>query len=156
MAAGTWAVYAKAKYNIGAGIIILGGGVFKMCLCTTAGSAIITALSSRSTWGSMNTYEISARGGYVANGRNIAPVTGTWAVGASAKQYKFTMSTIGVAFTASGSSLINVRYAVIRNSTGAGAGKVLCYVALSTAQFTVASPNILTVLPHANGIFTLA
>ena len=68
---------------------------------------------------------------------------------------KFYYTTTGIIFTASGSSLVNVRYAVIRNSTGAGNGVPICYVALSTAQFTITSPNTLTILPPANGVFSL-
>jgi len=68
---------------------------------------------------------------------------------------KFTMSTVGLAFTASGASLTNIKYAILRNSTGAGAGKLLCFCQLSSTQFTVTSPNTLTVLPAATGIFTL-
>jgi hypothetical protein len=62
---------------------------------------------------------------------------------------------VGLTFTASGSSLNNIKYAIIRNSTGAGAGKLLCFCRLSSAQFTVSSPNTLTVLPAATGVFTL-
>jgi hypothetical protein len=64
---------------------------------------------------------------------------------------KFTYSTIGVTFTASGAPLTNVKYAVIYQS----GGKLLCFCRLSSAQFTVASPNTLTVLPAATGVFTL-
>lgn len=155
MAIGTWKVYARAKKYIGNGTITLGAGVFKMSLHKTSASANINVLSTRSTFASIGS-EISARGGYVAAGRNLAPATGSWSAGASAKQIKFSYSTIGVVFTASGSSLINIRYALIRNSTGAGAGKVLCYCSLSSAQFTVTSPNTLTILPAATGVFVLA
>jgi hypothetical protein len=48
-----------------------------------------------------------------------------------------------------------VKFAVIRNSTGATAGKLLCFCQLSTTQFTVTSPNTLTILPAATGVFTL-
>lgn len=157
MAAGTWTVAGKVKKYIVNNTVTLGVGVFKMMLCKTSASAALSAVGAgtRSTWASVGS-EISARGGYVAGGRNIVPATGQWTAGASAKSWKFTMSTIGLVFTASNSSLINVRYAVIRNSTGAGAGKILCYAALTTAQFTVTSPNTLTILPAATGIFTLA
>jgi hypothetical protein len=64
---------------------------------------------------------------------------------------KFTYSTIGVTFTASGAPLTNVKYAVIYQS----GGKLLCFCQLSSTQFTVASPNTLTVLPAATGVFTL-
>lgn len=162
MAAGTWKIYAKAKKYIGAGTIALGvgvGGVYKMALLHASASAAILALSTRSVWSSLSSFEISARGGYVAGGRNIGPATGQWTVGASAKQYKFTYTTAGIIFTASGSTLGNtkaIKYAVIRNSTGAGAGKLLCFCTLSTAGFSISSPNTLTILPAATGVFTLA
>lgn len=154
MAAGPWKLYARAKRAIGAGNITLGAGVFKMQLHRTSASAAILALSTRS----INTSipgEISAVGGYVAAGRNLVPATGQWTVGASARQMQFRYSTIGLVFTASGASLSNIRYALIRNSTGAGTGRVLCFCTLSTAAFTVASPNTLTITPAATGIFTL-
>lgn len=155
MAVGTWKIYAKAKLYIGNGTITLGAGVFKMSLHRASASAAILVLSTRSVFASIPG-EISARGGYVAGGRNLVPATMSWVVGASAKQYKLTYSTIGLVFTASGSALNNIKYALIRNSTGAGAGKVLCFCTLSTAAFTIASPNTLTVLPAATGVFTLA
>ncbi|HZT03704.1 MAG TPA: hypothetical protein VFA39_15695 [Steroidobacteraceae bacterium] len=154
MAAGTWKIYAKAKKYIGNGTITLGAGVFKMQLHRASASAAILVLSTRSTAASIPG-EISARGGYAANGRNLVPATAKWTVGASAKSYQFTYSTIGLVFTASGSALNNIKYALIRNSTGAGAGKLLCYVTLSTAAFTIANGNTLTITPNASGVFTL-
>jgi hypothetical protein len=155
MAAGTWKIYAKAKKYFGAGTITLGAGVFKMSLHRASASAAILALSTRSTFASIPG-EISATGGYVAGGRNLVPATGQWTVGASAKQFKFTYSTAGLVFTANGGNLTNIKYAVIRNSTGAGAGKVLCFCTLSTAAFTVTTGNTLTIKPAATGVFTLA
>ena len=155
MAAGTWKIYAKAKKYIGAGTITLGAGVFKMQLHRASASAAILVLSTRSTNASIPG-EISATGGYVANGRTLVPATAQWTVGASAKQYKFTYTTAGLVFTASGAALNNIKYALIRNSTGAGAGKVLCFCTLSTAAFTIASGNTLTIAPAATGIFTLS
>src|SRR5690348_15063215 len=97
MAAGTWKIYAKAKKYIGAGTITLGAGVFKMALLRSSATALgIQTVSTRSTWASISSVEISARGGYAANGRNILPATGQWTVGASAKQYKFTYTTAGL------------------------------------------------------------
>lgn len=151
MAASAWQLYNKAKQSIGNGTITLGAGVFKMVLATSASNASTFTLS---TYASV-TNEISATGGYVTGGKNLVPATALWTVGASAKQYKFTMSTVGLAFTASGASLTNIKYAILRNSTGAGAGKLLCFCQLSSSQFTVTSPNTLTVLPAATGIFTL-
>lgn len=155
MAAGTWKVYAKAKKYIGAGTITLGAGVFKMQLHRASASAAILALSTRSTNASIPG-EISATGGYAVGGRNLVPATARWTVGASAKQYKFTFSTVGLVFTANAGNLTNIKYALIRNSTGAGAGKVLCFCTLSTAAFTIALGNTLTISPAATGVFTLA
>lgn len=155
MAVGTWKIYAKAKKYLGAGTITLGAGVFKMSLHRASASAAILVLSTRSTFASIPG-EISPVGGYAVGGRNIGPATGQWTVGASAKQYKFTYTNIGIIYTASGASLTNIKYALVRNSTGAGAGKVLCFCTLSTAAFTITSPNTLTVLPAATGVFALA
>lgn len=155
MAAGTWKIYAKAKKLIGAGTITLGAGVFKMELHRASASAAILVLSTRSTNASIPG-EISATGGYVAGGRNLPPATGKWTVGASAKQYKFTYTTAGLVFTANGGALTNIKYALIRNSTGAGAGKLLCFCTLSTAAFTITTGNTLTISPAATGVFTLA
>jgi hypothetical protein len=151
MAASAWQLYNSAKKYIGNGTITLGAGVFKMLLARTASNASTFTLS---TYASV-TNEISATGGYATGGKNLVPATAIWTVGASAKQMKFTMSTVGLAFTASGASLTNIRYAILRNSTGALAGKLLCFCQLSSSQFTVTSPNTLTVLPAATGIFTL-
>jgi len=151
MAASAWQLYNKAKQSIGNGTITLGAGVFKMVLARSASNASTFTLS---TYASV-TNEISATGGYTTGGKALVPATGQWTVGASAKQYKFTMSTVGLAFTASGASLTNIKYAILRNSTGALAGKLLCFCQLSSSQFTVTSPNTLTVLPAATGIFTL-
>ena len=151
MAASAWQLYNSAKKYIGNGTITLGAGVFKMLLATSASNASTFTLTAYS----QITNEISATGGYVTGGKNLVPATALWTVGASAKQFKFTMSTVGLAFTASGASLTNIRYAILRNSTGAGAGRLLCFCQLSSSQFTVTSPNTLTVLPAATGIFTL-
>ena len=151
MAATAWQLYNSAKKYIGNGTITLGAGVFKMVLAETASNASTFTLS---TYASV-TNEIGAAGGYVTGGRDLVPATAQWTVGASAKQQKFSMSAVGLAFTASGASLVNIRYAIIRNSTGAAAGKLLCFCQLSASEFTVTSPNTLTVLPAATGIFTL-
>ena len=151
MAASAWQLYNSAKKYIGNGTITLGAGVFKMLLATSASNASTFTLTAYS----QITNEIAATGGYTTGGKNLVPATAYWTVGASAKQMKFTMSTVGLAFTASGASLTNIKYAIIRNSTGATAGKLLCFCQLSSSQFTVTSPNTLTVLPAATGIFTL-
>lgn len=157
MAAGAWKIYAKAKKYIGNGTITLGAGVFKMCLLRSSATALgIQTLSTRSTWNSIRSVEINAAGGYLQHGRNLVPATGKWSVGASAKQYKFYYSTTGLVFTASGASLANIRFAVIRNSLTASTGRLLCFCTLSSAAFSIVSPNTLTITPNASGVFTLA
>ena len=151
MAASAWQLYNEAKKYIGNGTITLGAGVFKMVLAKAASNASTFTLSAYSEI----TNEVAAAGGYVTGGRDLVPATAQWTVGASAKQMKFTMSSVGLAFTASGASLADIKYAILRNSTGAAAGRLLCWCQLSSSQFTVASPNTLTVLPAATGIFTL-
>ena len=151
MAASAWQLYNSAKKYIGNGTITLGAGVFKMVLAKASSNASTFTIS---TFASV-TNEIAAAGGYVAGGRNLVPATAQWVAGASAKQMKFTQTTTGLTFTASGANLVNIKYAIIRNSTGSGAGKLLCFCRLSSSQFTVTSPNTLTIIPAATGIFTL-
>lgn len=154
MSVGTIKIYTRAKRYIGTGAVVLNAGVFKMALLRTSASAIILKVSNggASTWASL-VGEISATGGYVAGGRNLLPATGKWTVGASTKAMKFTQSTVGLVFTANGGALTNVRYMVIRNSTGAGAGKLLCFVTLSTAAFTISTGNTLTITASTTGGF---
>lgn len=172
MPVGTWKIYTRAKRKIGtggaamtAGGVTLGVGVFKMCLLRASASAAILKVSNAgiSTWAQAKSgaTEIVAQGGYAANGRTLGaqgggPAGGKWTVGASAKQMKFTYSTNGLAFTASGAALSAIKYCCIRTSSGASTGQMLCYVTLSTAAFSIASPNILTIIPAATGVFTLA
>ena len=151
MAASAWQLYNSAKKYIGNGTITLGAGVFKMVLAKASSNASTFTIS---TFASV-TNEIAAAGGYVAGGRNLVPAPAQWVAGASAKQMKFTQTTTGLTFTASGANLVDIKYAIIRNSTGSGAGKLLCFCQLSSANFTVTSPNTLTIIPAATGIFTL-
>jgi hypothetical protein len=154
MAATAWQLYNTAKRYIGNGTIELGSGNFKMALFRTSSNASTFTLS---TFASL-TAQISATGGYVSGGKALVPATGQWTTGASAKQMKFTYSTVGLTFTASGASLTNIRYAVITygaSAAVASARKLVCFCQLSSSQFTVTSPNTLTVLPAATGVFTL-
>ncbi len=154
MAASAWQLYNSAKKYIGDGTITLGSGSFKMAL---ANSASNTSTFTLETFGSLSG-EISATGGYSSGGKELVPATGQWTVGASAKQIKFTYSTVGLTFTASGADLNNIKYAVITHGVSAGvasARKLLCFCQLSSSQFTLSSPNTLTVLPAGTGVFTL-
>lgn len=154
MAAQAWKLYGAAKKKIGNGSITLHTGVFKMSLHRNTASGTITSLSTISVWSSIGS-EISALGGYAAGGRSV-PGAG-WTAGASALQWKFRFTTAGVVFTASGANLNLIRYACIRKSAGSTtSGFPICYCSLSSSNFTISSPNTLTILPHASGVFTLA
>lgn len=143
MAASAFLIYNKAKKYIGNGTIVLGTTAMKLKLTNSASNASTFTLS---TFASV-TGEISATGGYVANG--LALGNKAWTVGASAKQYKFDASDL--VYTASGASLNNIKFGVI----GVSGGKALCWSKLSTSQFTVTTGNTLTIQFNASGIFTL-
>ena len=128
-----------------------------MVLAKATSNASTFTLSAYGGGGTLTsvTNEVATAGGYAAGGRALVPATGKW-INTSAKQMTFTMSSIGLAFTASGASIVDIKYAIIRNSTvSTTQGKLLCWCQLSSANFTVASPNTLTVLPATTGIFTL-
>lgn len=153
MAAQAWKIYREAKKKLGLGTLVLNAGTFKMALFRNSASGTITSLSTISVKSSV-AGEISATGGYTAGGRAIAGVI--WTTGASALQIKWTYTTAGLIFTASGAALNNIRYALLYKSASAGGGPVVCYCSLSSAAFTISSGNTLTILPAAGGVFTMA
>jgi hypothetical protein len=144
MAAAAWRLYAKAKEYIGDGTITLGTGGFKMALFRGSSNTSTITLST------LASVTVQASGGaYTAGGKYLAPSAGTWTLSGSTVTFDYT--TLGITFTASGSNISVVQYAVIHNS----AGKLLCWSKLSASAFSVADPNTLTVLPAATGVFTL-
>ena len=144
MAAAAWRLYAKAKEYIGDGTITLGTGGFKMALFRGSSNTSTITLST------LASVTVQASGGaYTAGGKYLAPSAGTWTLAGSTVTFDYT--TLGITFTASGSAISAVQYAVIYNS----AGKLLCWSKLSASAFSVADPNTLTVLPAATGVFTL-
>lgn len=144
MAASAWTIFDRAKHYMGDGTISLSGGIFRVSLHRTSAAISAGTGSIFSQVGSE-----SSGGGYVAK---TLP-SHTWTAGASAGQQRFDSG--DPVFTASASTLSAVRYAVIRQSGGATSGYLLCYAALSTAQFDVSTGNTLTIQMNANGIFTL-
>ena len=148
MAAGAWTFYNKAKLHLMDGAIDLDSGSanFHMSLYTSASNAATLTLSTRTSV----TNEIVDGFGYSTSGKPLASVT--WAVGASATEYRWTAAAL--VWTAAGGSITNVKFAVIWSSSPV-ADKLLCFSQLSTAQFTVTSGNTLTITPSANGIFEL-
>lgn len=149
MAATAWAFWNEAKRRICNGEINLSAGPFRLALYSSAASGSINTvgLTIQSEIGT----EVSG-GTYPAGGLTLAGVS--WGAGASAGQQKFDAT--DPIFTASGSAMSNVRFGVIVRSIGATSGYLLCWSALSTAQFDVTAGNTLTVQMNANGIFTLA
>tara|TARA_R110000751_G_scaffold253914_1_gene353417 strand:- start:638 stop:1081 length:444 start_codon:yes stop_codon:yes gene_type:complete len=146
MAATAWQVYYKAKQYLGDNTIQLGTATMKMVLMNSASN---TSTLTFSTYAQLSGE--TTGGTYVAGGKALVPTFSGGTVTAA----KYTMTTAGVAFTASGSNINLIKYAVIRSSTSAAGGKLLCFCKLSTAEFNVVDPNTLTVLPAAAGIFTL-
>ena len=144
MAAAAWRLYAKAKEYIGDGTITLGTGGFKMALFKGSSNASTITLST------LASVTVQASGGaYTAGGKYLAPSAGTWTLAGSTVTFDYT--TLGITFTASGSDISAVQFAVIHDS----AGKLLCWSKLSSSAFDVSDPNTLTVLPAATGVFTL-
>lgn len=151
MAVGAYTFYNSFRKKIGKKIIDLSSDAYKIALFKSASNAATLTIS---TLGSV-TNEISATGGYATHGRSI--LNRGWTVGASAKQYKFVGS--APIFTASGASLNNIKYGVIFDETvGASAGlrPLVCFVQLSSNQFTLTSGNTMAIVNPATGIFTLA
>jgi hypothetical protein len=143
MAATAFQLYNEAKKYIGSADLDLNGATFKLKLCTSASNASTFTFS---TFASV-TGEISATGGYVANGKALANVT--WTTYPSAKSFRFDAD--DVIFTASGATLNNIKFAVI----GISGGKALCWSKLTTSQFQLATGNTLTVAFNTAGLFTL-
>ena len=144
MAAAAWRLYAKAKEYIGDGTIQLGTQGLKMALFRGSSNVSTVTLST------LVELSVQASGGaYVAGGKFLVPSAGTWTLAGSTVTLDYT--SLGITFTASGSAISAVQYAVIHNS----AGKLLCWSKLSASAFSVADPNTLTVLPAATGVFTL-
>lgn len=152
MAAGTWTMYRSAKGRMGLSPstgLPLEAGVWRMALFTTAASASITN-QSMSLWSHIGTSnEVAGGGGYTTKGKTLS--NSAWTL--SGNNWVFRWTSSGIRWSG---SLGNVRYALIYQSASNGGGPVVCYAALSTAQFIVNTGNTLTVKPAAAGVFTLA
>jgi hypothetical protein len=148
MAAAAWRLYAKAKEYIGDGTIQLGTQGLKMALFRGSSNTSTVTLST------LVELSVQASGGaYVAGGKFLVPSAGTWTLAGSTVTLDYT--SLGITFTASGSAISAVQYAVIYKAGSASAAKLLCWSKLSASAFSVADPNTLTVLPAATGVFTL-
>jgi hypothetical protein len=151
MAAGAWTFYNKAKRNIGVTNLNLttASTQYRMALFQSSSNAATATLS---TYASV-TNQVANGNGYTTSGKAF---NNTWTAGASASQYRFNTTTVGVFWSASTGTIPNVKFAVIFTSAGTAANKkLLCYSQLSTSQFTIAQGNRLTIAPSASGIFNL-
>lgn len=143
MAATAWSIYNKAKKKLGNGTIQLGTNVLKVQLHTSASNASTFTLSTAASVSN----EVANGNGYTTGGKSLTSVT--WTTGASAKQYR--LDAADPVWTATGGTIANIKFAVIKNS----AGQALCWSRLTTSQFAVATGNTLTLTLNASGIFTL-
>lgn len=151
MAATAWAFYHEAKHKLAVGDTSgfnLSADVFKLQLFKTAATA--PADDATLSLASQISNECSG-GAYAAGGKTLSATT--WAATATSVQ-KF--DGCDWVITASGSAITSVLFGVIRNSTSASGGFLLCFSQLSTAAFDVSSSNTLTIQMNAAGIFTLA
>jgi hypothetical protein len=115
------------------------------------GSSSVSTLTF-STFSQLSTRQASG-GAYTAGGKYLAPSAGTWTLAGSTVTLDYT--SLGITFTASGSNINAVQYAVIYKDGASASAKLLCWSKLSSSAFDVADPNTLTVLPAATGVFTL-
>jgi hypothetical protein len=146
MAAGAWTVYNEAKKYIGSATLNLSTAK-RISLHTSASNAATLTLSIFSEL----TGEVTSGNGYSTSGKALTTVA--WTTGASAGSYKFDAD--DVVWTGTGGSIANIKFAVISNTSGGASGKLLCRSTLTSAQFTLASGNTLTIAMNSAGILTL-
>jgi hypothetical protein len=149
MSAQAFKIYNLAKKRIGAGLINLASGNFRMTLHSSASNAPTLTLG---TYASL-TGEVAEANGYSSSGK--ACTSRVWTVGASAKSYKFDVD--DVQWVAGGGTIPNVKFAVIWLSAASALGRYpVCVASLTSAQFTIANLNSLTVTINTLGVFTMA
>jgi len=154
MAAGAWKFWTESKVRLSgtsASAINLATGPFRMLLFdVTASATIATTTITIQSEIAVGSSEVSG-GRYVAGGITLSGVT--WASSGANAKWDFT----DPIWTASGSAMSNVKYAIIvRSVTALTSGFLLCYSTLSTAEFDVTVGNTLTVQLAAAGAFTLS
>lgn len=136
-AVGAWTFYNEAKKYICEGDIDLNASSVRLSLFTSASNAATATLS---TIGSISN-EVTEANGYSSSGK---AVTYTFTVGASAGQYRMSMSNL--IWTATGGNIPNIKHAALWvTGTSATARKLICHSQLSTSQFTLTTPNTLTI-----------
>ena len=146
MAAGAWTVYNEAKKYIGNATLNLSTAK-RITLHTSASNANTATLSVFSEL----TGEVTSGTGYCSSGKALASIV--WTALASAGSYA--LDAADVVWTGTGGTIANIKFAVISNTSGGASGKLLCRSQLTSAQFTLASANTLTLQFNAAGIITL-
>jgi len=145
MAAGAFTFYHQFAELVADGTQDLDTHGFKLALFTSTHSP-----STADTTFSSLTNQVSGNG-YAAGGNALASIT--WAQTSGVAKF----DAADVVYTASGGS-ITARYAVLYNTTVAGAGDLVGYFVLddTPADVTATDGNTLTVQWHTDGIFTLS
>lgn len=135
--ASAWEFYNSFKDKLGRGQIDLTGTgtTFKMRLFKSTSNAATATLV---TAGQL-TNEVDSSA-YPAKGNAL---TVNWSVKSTTSTYSWTFS--NVTFTASGTAINNVKYAVIVTQT---ASILVCWSELSTVEFNVAAGNELVIQPN--------
>ena len=137
MAASAWEFYNNFKSALGLGTIDLSGTgtSFQMRLFMSSSNAATATLVS----GGQLTNEITSSA-YPAEGQAL---TVNWSVKTTTSTYSWSFLT--AIFTASGTALTNIKYAVIMTQT---ASILVCWSQLSSAEYTVAAGNELIIEPN--------
>ena len=143
MAASAWSFYNSFREYVGKAEFDIVANTFKMAVFTNATTTVTT--KTLSTYASLNGE--ATGGSYVTGGKNM--VSKTWASVATDK-YRF--GAANLIFTASGSDISNIQYAVLYKDSG----KLIAYSQLTTTAFNLATDNTITIAPSANGIFELS
>ena len=146
MAAGPFTFYHSFTEALGDGTQDLDTHTFKVALFASAYTP-----SQASTTFSALTNELTTQFGYTAGGFTLTGVTWAQTTGTA------TFDAADAVWTAAGGS-ITARYAVVYNSTVAGAGDLIGYFLLDSApaDVTATDTNPLTIAWNASGIFTVA
>lgn len=151
MAASAWVFYNIAKQYLLDGTYDIDDDDWKMALFASASDIETVTFSIFNEISD----EVATGNGYTTGGKSLP--TDEWVVGASATQMRFDAT--ATIWTASGGTIPLIRYALLYNNTiGSSQGDtgLLCYAALTTAEFTLTDTNTLTVTPaNPDGIFTL-
>ena len=154
MAVQAFKAWNRSKHNLSiTSGILLGNSTFTAHLVTSASNFSTTTLS---TLGSI-TSEVASGNNYVKSGHAL---TLTWTGLASAKSVTSKWTVNAFVWTATGGTIPNIRGVVLVAVTGASAkaaaNKLWLYASLTSAQFTLAQNNTLTITPNASGCVTLA